>query len=106
MKPVRFHGEASRELVAAAQWYERERSGLSDRLLAEIDTALELIRQRPLSFPIIESVDSIPLRRVLLRRFPYALVFAELSQEFRIFAVAHTKRSPRYWLPRLGRSSR
>lgn len=102
MKPVRFHGEASQELLAAARWYERQRPGLAERLFAEIDTALELVRQRPRSFPVVEYVDEIVLRRALLRRFPYALIFAELADELRIFAIAHSRRSPGYWLRRLG----
>lgn len=34
MKVV-VHGEADAELTAAAEWYEREREGLGDDLLAE-----------------------------------------------------------------------
>ncbi len=41
------------------------------------------------------------VRRALLPRFPYALVFLELQTEIRVLAVAHAKRHPDYWLNRL-----
>jgi hypothetical protein len=41
------------------------------------------------------------VRRALLPRFPYALVFLELQAEIRVLAVAHAKRHPDYWLNRL-----
>lgn len=42
------------------------------------------------------------IRRALMVRYPYALVFFELKDEIRIIAVAHDKRRPNYWLYRLG----
>ena len=41
------------------------------------------------------------VRRALLPRFPYALVFLELQTEIRVLVVAHAKRNPDYWLNRL-----
>lgn len=41
------------------------------------------------------------MRRVLLSKFPYAVLFLELADDIRIIAVAHLKRDPEYWLNRL-----
>jgi hypothetical protein len=38
----------------------------------------------------------------MLPRFPYGVVFVELTKEVRIVAVAHAKRRPGYWLDRTG----
>jgi len=36
-------------------------------------------------------------RRVLLKRFPYFIVFFDWQDEIYIVAVAHAKRRPGYW---------
>jgi hypothetical protein len=42
------------------------------------------------------------LRRALLTRFPFSLIFAEESDAILIVAVAHHKRRPDYWRMRSG----
>jgi toxin ParE1/3/4 len=39
-------------------------------------------------------------RRVLMRRFPFALIYAVVDDEVRILAVAHASRRPGYWSER------
>lgn len=40
-------------------------------------------------------------RRVLLRRFPYAVIYRELdAARVRVLAVAHFRRRPDYWIAR------
>jgi toxin ParE1/3/4 len=41
------------------------------------------------------------IRRALLLRFPYALIFVDLGAEIRVLAPAHTKRRAGYWLNRV-----
>lgn len=41
------------------------------------------------------------MRRVLVDRFPYAVVYAEQPGLVRIVAFAHLKRDPVYWRKRL-----
>ena len=40
------------------------------------------------------------MRRRLLRRFPYVIVYVELVTEIRILALAHASREPGYWRER------
>ncbi len=41
--------------------------------------------------------DERTIRRFLLRRFPYVIIYEIVSDEIHILAVAHTKRRPGYW---------
>jgi len=41
------------------------------------------------------------IRRALLPRFPYAVIFMDLGEHIRVLAVAHAKRRPGYWLGRV-----
>ena len=102
MKPVRLSPEAVTELAEAAVWYEDRQPGLAIKFLEEADQAQDAIRSHPFSFPkLVGPVPDLEIRRALLPRFPYALVFLELTGEIRILAVAHTKRHPNYWLNRI-----
>lgn len=89
-------------MIEAAAWYETRQPGLAIRFLQEIDQAQQAIQSRPKSFlQLANMAVDLEVRRALLPRFPYALVFFELQTETRVLAVAHAKRHPDYWLNRL-----
>ena len=90
------------ELAEAASWYETRQPGLAIRFLQEIDQTGLAIQSRPLSFlQLADTAKELQIRRALLPRYPYALVFLELPTEILVLAVAHAKRRPDYWLNRL-----
>lgn len=103
-KPVRFDHEAIDELEAAHDWYERQLPGLGDELLAEVDVCIARIELAPRSFGLAPLVArSLGVRKALLDRFPFSLVFVELDAELRVLAVAHQRRRPGYWRRRVRR---
>jgi plasmid stabilization system protein ParE len=100
---VRLSREAIDELIEAAAWYSARRPGLEMEFLAEVERELPLIESSPASFPrLLDLPRDLVVRRALLPRFPYALVFVDLGTEIRVLAVAHAKRRPGYWLDRVG----
>jgi hypothetical protein len=40
------------------------------------------------------------MKRAVVRRFPYVLVFEERAGHLNLLAVAHTSRRPGYWAAR------
>jgi plasmid stabilization system protein ParE len=102
--PVRFAPEVPDELAEAVLWYEARKQGLGSELLDEVQATLPIIGTRPRSFPRLQDIDAtLEIRRALLARFPYALVFLVREDEVRVLAVAHAKRRPGYWLNRVRR---
>ncbi len=102
MSDVRLTPEALDELGEAASWYEARRQGLGSELLDEVEEVLPRIGALPDSFPrLLDVPDDLEIRRALLPRFPYALVFISTGVEIQVIAVAHTKRRPGYWLDRV-----
>jgi plasmid stabilization system protein ParE len=92
-RSFRFHPAADLELTQAAEWYEERRSGLGLEFLAAVRTKIHDVLEAPQRWRIVDGT-----RRVLLGRFPYALVYRESgSDEIEIVAVAHLKRRPKYW---------
>jgi hypothetical protein len=66
---VVVHEEADAELTAAAEWYEQEREGLGDELLAEAGRVLSVIAEGPTIWPFVPG--SKVVRSFLFTRFPY-----------------------------------
>jgi hypothetical protein len=60
--------------------------------------AVDRIEEAPLSFPLVVRLDAdLGVRRALLHRFPYSVVFLPLATELRVLAIAHLHRRPGYW---------
>ena len=91
-----FNEQARREIQEAAHYYGLESPSLRVAFLDAIDVALAALLEQPQSAPIVRG----NIRRKLLRRFPYSLLYTLRSGEIRILAVMHQSRRPYYWLGR------
>lgn len=92
----RFHPAAEVDLNEAADWYEARREGLGLEFLQEIRGKIATLLEAPERWRLVRGT-----RRVLLGRFPYAIVYREVSaDEIEIVAVAHFRRRPKYWARR------
>ena len=101
-KPLRFDDEAVEELEVAAEWYEAQRRDLGIEFVAAVREALERVAENPQAWPLVSDVaERHHVRRFLLRRFPYSIVFLEREDEIRVLAIAHGSREPGYWGKRL-----
>jgi plasmid stabilization system protein ParE len=99
-----LHPEARRELRRAALWYDERSPGLGHEFLAEVAATLDRIGERPQSFPPWPNARNVgrePIRRAVLRRFPYVLAFEVETDQILVLAVAHGKRRPAYWSGRI-----
>lgn len=96
MRRLDIHRLAERELNAAARRYERESPGLGAELLDELQLSLESV----LRFPLAGTQITEGVRRRLLRRFPFAVLYSVMPEAIRVLAVMHLKREPEYWADR------
>lgn len=98
---LRVLPEATREVIQTAAWYDDWRSGLGDSFISTYAARLEQIEEGPHRFPILETVDTPhEIRRAVLRRFPYAIVYQMLDAAAVVLAVMHLSRNPDYWMTR------
>lgn len=94
-RPVRVDSAASDELTDAMRWYEARRPGLGGQFY---DGVVEVIATLQGELDIGTKVGGDPMtRRVLLRRFPYQIVYRLKPDDVVVVAVAHLKRRPGYW---------
>jgi len=101
VKPYRFHPQALAEYEAAAVWYGRRSYEGALRFAALVDDGIVGIREMPEAWPVWPGRTDV--RRRVLQRFPYSIIYLDERSEIVIVAVAHHKRRPGYWLRRLGR---
>ena len=81
---------ANAELDRTRAWYDVQRRGLGQEFLDEVEHFVAAIQESPLRFPIYHNA----VRRCVLKRFPYQLLFDIRPAKIRLLRVAHTSRDP------------
>mgnify|MGYP001237709116 CR=1 FL=1 len=96
MKRARFIAAARLEFLAEVIYYNEAQSGLGERFT----TAVEEAAARAAGFPLSGSPSRAKTRRMVVKGFPFSLVYRPELDEIVIFAVAHHARRPFYWQSR------
>lgn len=97
MKNLFFHPDVEQEVKSSFLWYEAKAEGLGDDFIAELEGAYDAILTLPVVWPELNN----GLRRYLLFRFPFALIYKQLGENIYVVAVMHQNRKPDYYLPRV-----
>ena len=92
-----YHPEAENEYHLAIAYYSRIRAELGICFVTEIEKAVERARL----FPEVPRTIGGGLRRILVQRFSYMLIYEVLEGSIFVWAVSHTSREPGYWKKRL-----
>jgi plasmid stabilization system protein ParE len=90
---IEFLEIAKTELDDAYQWYETQQKTLGTQFLNEIDSSIRRIAAYPEAFVSISN----GVRRCLVKRFPYGILYGIDVDKIIIVAVAHLHRKPGYW---------
>jgi plasmid stabilization system protein ParE len=97
---VLFHRLAAREFVAARRRYAQFSPVTEARFVAAVRAAVERIDANPQ----LGSPFRGPYRWVRTRRYPYLLHYEVIRPDLvRVYAVAHARRRPGYWVRRVNR---
>jgi plasmid stabilization system protein ParE len=97
---VLFHRLAAREFVEARRRYARTGPPTEDRFVAAVRAAVERIDANPHIGSLIRGA----YRWIRTGRYPYLLIYETLGPDLvRVYAVAHARRRPGYWVRRTNR---
>jgi plasmid stabilization system protein ParE len=91
---VIFSKLARQELIDAIHYYEIEYQGLGKHFREEVRKAAKRISEYPEAW----SVERDEVRKCILHRFPYKLLYSIETNHIFIIAVAHQHRRPDYWV--------
>ena len=89
--------EADAEVAEAAHWYEERRQGLGKEFLSAFAAATASLRHNPKMYAIVAE----NARRLVLRRFPYSVIYEIQGDEVVVLACFHESRDPQEWQRRL-----
>ena len=81
-------------------WYRARSREVARGFVAVIDEGIRAIRERPEAWSTWRGCDDV--RRRILPRFPYSIVYVIEDAAIVVVALAHHKRRPGYWVPRIG----
>lgn len=88
-----FHPEAETEFLNAISYYEDCEPGLGEDFSLEVYFCVQNVLSYPHAWPILED----DVRRCLINRFPYCVLYSIESDCVYILAVMHLHRHPDYW---------
>lgn len=95
---VLFRPEAKVEALEAKAWYESHVPGLGFEFARALEASVQSAARMPLAFPGIGG----DCRRVLMRRFPFSVVYRPDAKNILVVAVFHHSREPGSWSGRIG----
>ena len=88
--------EARAEFDEAVLYYERQREDLGDEFIEDFLLAMTEIEEAPGRWPEIDP----GIRRFLMSRFPYRVIYRLANDLVEVIAVSHSARHPDHWRDR------
>lgn len=89
-----FSKFAKDELNDAIAFYETELAGLGLLFKEEIRSSISRIKEHPEAW----SIEQGDVRKALLHRFPYKILYSIEKDHIIMLAIAHQHRKPNYWV--------
>ena len=99
MISYRFLSPSQEEMAQAAVFYDTASPGLGTDFLDDVQLAIDKVR----AYPEAGVALTQNLRRILLHRFPFSIIYAVEDALIVVVAVAHHARRPGYWQSRTDR---
>jgi mRNA-degrading endonuclease RelE of RelBE toxin-antitoxin system len=94
---LELHDLAEEELWNAVDYYDEKRHRLGKELALELQDFMRTIREHPARFPIVKG----GIRKCVLKRFPYVIIFEIKEEVVFVLAIFHSSRNPDVWEERL-----
>lgn len=93
---ISVHEAAESELNDSADFYDIACVNLGSAFIDEVQRTIKNISEFPDAAPVIRG----QIRKKLIAKFPYSVIYSVHLDEIRILAVAHQKKRPFYWRSR------
>jgi addiction module RelE/StbE family toxin len=91
--PIVLRPQAKDDLLAAREWYERQRPGLGTAFVEAFQELVARIERSPELYGLVYN----SVRRCKLRRFPYVVYYRVRGNRIEILTLLHGGRNPEIW---------
>ena len=91
---LRIEERAESEARSAFLWYLRRSPRAAESFGLALEEAIDGVAEAPERYPELEPGIR---RRLVLHRFPYAVLYRVAGEEVQVVAVMHLNRRPGYW---------
>jgi plasmid stabilization system protein ParE len=89
--------QAEAEIALAAEWYGQRDVEIRDAFMAATAASLTAIEMNPLQYQQVRG----EIRRAMIGRFPYALLYSVVGDDVVVTVCFHCRRDPRHWQDRV-----
>lgn len=93
---VIFDDLANEEFNDTFEYYELQVEGLGQKFQEEIKRGLRSIKR----FPEIGVVERGYIKRYIMHKFPFKILYSFEKNYIYVIAIAHMHREPNYWVKR------
>lgn len=97
MKSVFFHQAVKEEFLNSRDYYDELVLGLGKPFVIEVERCINIIKSNPLAYPIVRQ----NIRKAVIMKFPFSILYKLEDDNIYILAVMHQKRKPLYWSSRV-----
>jgi len=97
MKAVDYLPDARVELIESALFYEARKTHLGSRFLIAVEACQSVIQRQP----ALGSPFDSKTRRLMVKGFPFQVIYKDYDDVILVVAIAHCSRKPGYWKDRL-----
>lgn len=87
-----FRDKVAEEIREAYEWYEKQRAGLGDKFLDELEKAFMLLKSNPQYFSFVYKSR----RRLIIKKYPYKIIYEIFDRNVVVFAVRHSKQKDKF----------
>ena len=91
--------EAEKDTNDAYCFYEKEKFGLGDRFILELNICYDKLKRHPAYYSFVDEEKTI--RAITLKVFPYKIIYETAGEEVYVFAIHHSSRHDEHFLNRL-----
>jgi len=88
-----FHPDAELELYSSIDYYESCKKDLGLEFAQEIHKTIKRILEYPNAWQKLDG----DIRRCLVNRFPFAIIYYQKDREIIILAIMELHQKPNYW---------
>ena len=94
---VLFLEIAEKEFYISQEYYEEQQINLGNKFKSEVYNTLKRIQKFPNMFVKVKK----DIRKCIVNKFPFNILYAIEGNNILVIAIAHHHRNPDYWVDRI-----